>query len=221
MLLNTPENVAAVTWLREIVQKEYVPEIAFAGGWQEEEAFKDASAASFPTGLFGYRYVNPLTAPDGTKYEKGNSEDMLDAIADGKVILRPWPHAEGQVSGCQNATAAFVIPVGAQNPEGAHAYINWLMEDADNNVEYVLGPGAGFPTNTAMLEHPDLQIPFYQEAAIAFETSVCKPAYGTLENPAEAKVLIMNAVYKLIKEDPTLDIAETLQAAQDEYNANN
>ena len=36
--LNTPENVAAVAWLRHMVQKGYVPEIAFAGGFQEEEA---------------------------------------------------------------------------------------------------------------------------------------------------------------------------------------
>jgi ABC-type glycerol-3-phosphate transport system substrate-binding protein len=61
--LNTPENVAAVTWLREMVQKGYVPEIAFAGGFQEEQAFMDSSAGAFPTGLFGYRYLNPSRRP--------------------------------------------------------------------------------------------------------------------------------------------------------------
>jgi len=60
MLLNTPENIAAIEFLRTIVANEYVPEIAFAGGFQEEEAFKDASAGSFPTGLFGYRYVRRM-----------------------------------------------------------------------------------------------------------------------------------------------------------------
>ena len=34
--LNRPENVAAIAWLREMVQKGYVPEIAFAGDFQEE-----------------------------------------------------------------------------------------------------------------------------------------------------------------------------------------
>ena len=68
--LNTPENVAAVAWLREMVQKGYVPEIAFAGGFQEEQAFMDGSAGTFPTGLFGYRYLNPLTAPSGTRYKE-------------------------------------------------------------------------------------------------------------------------------------------------------
>jgi multiple sugar transport system substrate-binding protein len=31
----------------------------------------------------------------------------------------------------------------------------------------------------------------------------------------------MNVIYKLVKEDPTLDIATELQEASDEYNAGN
>ena len=75
----------------------------------EEEAFKDSSAGSFPTGLFGYRYVNPLTAPSGTKYEKGNAEDMLDAIAAGDVVLSPYFAAEGQQPGCGIEVAGFGV----------------------------------------------------------------------------------------------------------------
>ncbi len=47
------------------------------------------------------------------------------------------------------------------------------------------------------------------------------PWQGTLERPNEAQEIIMNAIYKLIKEDPTLDIYTELTAAQEEYNANN
>ena len=72
--LNTPENVAAIAWLREMVQKGYVPEIAFAGGFQEEQAFMDSSAGAFPTGLFGYRYLNPLTAPERHEVRKEKRE---------------------------------------------------------------------------------------------------------------------------------------------------
>ena len=102
-----PENIDAIEFLREIIAQGYVPEIAFAGGFQEEEAFKDASSASFPTGLFGYRYVNPLTAPDGTEYSKGNQEDMLDAIDDGQVVLRPFISANGATPGCGVDIAGF------------------------------------------------------------------------------------------------------------------
>ncbi|RMF00628.1 MAG: extracellular solute-binding protein, partial [Chloroflexi bacterium] len=144
MLLNTPENIAAIEFLREIVAKGYVPEIAFAGGFQEEEAFKDASAGSFPTGLFGYRYVNPLSAPNGTKYDKGSAEDMLDAIAAGDVMLVPFISVEGHKPGCGVDVAGFVIPVGAKHPEAAHDYINWIMSP-EQNAAWVQGPGGGFP----------------------------------------------------------------------------
>lgn len=220
MTLNTPENVAAVEFLRTLVQSGYVPEIAFAGGFQEEEAFKNASAGSFPTGLFGYRYVNPLTAPNGNEYTKGNEEDMLDAIAAGDVILAPFAAAEGQSPGCGTSVSGFGIPVGAKNREAAQDYINWIMEPAQN-ADWVLRPGGGFPVLQTTQASEQFQTPFYQQAAEAIGQSACRPWYGSLERTAEAQKLGMAAIYKLIKEDPTADIATELQSAQDEYNASN
>jgi multiple sugar transport system substrate-binding protein len=220
MLLNTPENVAAIEFLREIIANEYVPEIAFAGGFQEEEAFKDSSAGSFPTGLFGYRYVNPLTAPDGTAYDKGNSEDMLDAIAAGDVVLRPFLSVDGQQPGCGIDVAGFVMPVGAKNPEAAYDYINWIMSP-EQNAEWVQGPGGGFPVLKPTQSDELFQIPFYKEAAEALGQSACSPWYGSLQRPNEAQELVMAAIYKVIKEDPSADIAAVLTQAQEEYNASN
>jgi len=221
MLLNRPENVAALEFLRETIEEGYNPDTVFAGGFVEEDSFKDSSAAAIPTGLFGYRYINPLTAPDGTKYEKGNENDMLDAIADGQVIMRPMFAPEGLTPGCNIDLQGFGIPVGAENLEGAYDFINWIMSDPDIYLDYVLGPGAGFPTLTSVISHPKMQNPFYQQAAIAVSGSVCRNWSGTLERPAEASEAIMNAIYKLIKEEPTLDIATELQKVQDEYNSNN
>ena len=220
MLLNTPENVAAIEFLRDIVAQGYVPEIAFAGGFQEEEAFKDSSAGSFPTGLFGYRYVNPLTAPDGTAYDKGSAEDMLDAIEAGDVVLRPFLSVDGQDPGCGIDVGGFVIPVGAKNPEGAYEYINWIMSP-EQNAEWVQGPGGGFPVLKATQEHEIFQVPFYKEAAAAVGASACNPWYGSLQRPNEAQELVMATIYKLIKEDPSADIAAELTQTQEEYNANN
>jgi multiple sugar transport system substrate-binding protein len=218
MLLNTPENVAAIEWLREMVQKGYVPEIAFAGGFQEEEAFKDASAAAFPTGLFGYRYINPLTAPDGAKYETKTEQDMLDAIAAGDVVLKPMVAPEGKKPGCDIGAPAFYIPVGAKNVEAAHDYINWLFTP-EQNPAYVLGPGAGFPVLVSLRSSPEYQTPFYKQAAEAVAASECRPSFGSLMDPAAAHKTIMDVVYKLIKQDPTADIATELQKAQDEFNS--
>jgi multiple sugar transport system substrate-binding protein len=218
MRLNTPENIAAIEFLRTLVTEGYVPEIAFAGQFQEEEAFKDASAGSFPTGIFGYRYVNPLTAPDGTKYEKRNEEDMLDAIAAGDVYLAPSFAAEGHEPGCGTGVSAFAIPNGAQNVEAAHDYINWIMSE-EQNADWVLGPGGGFPTLKATQAEEHFQTAFYQQAAEVVAASACTPWYGSLERRDEAKKLVMTTVYKLIKEDPTADIATALTEAEEEYNA--
>jgi len=220
MLLNTPENIAAIEFLREIVANGYVPEIAFAGGFQEEEAFKDSSAGSFPTGLFGYRYVNPLSAPNGTKYEKGNQEDMLDAIAGGDVILSAFVAPEGKTPACGIEVNGFGMPVGAKNPEAAYDYLNWIFS-SEQNAKYVLEPGGGFPTLKTTQADPLFQTPFYQEAAQALEQSDCRPWWGSLERVEEAQKLVMATVFKLIKEDPSADIAEALTSTQEEYNAGN
>jgi len=221
MLLNTPENVAAITFLRETVQKGYNPDTVFAGGFIEEDSFKDSSAAAFPTGLFGYRYVNPLTAPDGTKFEKGNEQDMIDAIAAGKVVLAPMFAPEGKTPSCGLDGMSVGIPVGAPNLDAAYDFINWLMTDQDQFVKYVVSAGGGFPALISAQKHPDLQTPFYKQAADAINASKCKMAIKNMSRPDEAAETIMNAIYKLIKDDPKADIPTVLQQAQDEYNAGN
>jgi ABC-type glycerol-3-phosphate transport system substrate-binding protein len=220
MLLNTPENVAAIEFLREIVAKGYVPEVTFAGGFQEEEPFKDGSAGSLPSGLNGYRYLNPLTAPNGTEYGKGSEEDVLDAVAAGDLLLSPYLAAGGSQPGCNTDVAGFVIPVGAKNMEAAYDYINWLMEP-EQNAEWVLGPGGGFPVLKVTLSQEQFDAPFYQQAAEAVAASSCRPWYGSLERTSEAQLLIMTTVYKLIKEDPSADIAAELTQTEVEYNAGN
>jgi multiple sugar transport system substrate-binding protein len=218
LYLTSPETVAAIEFLRTTVANEYNPETVWAGGFIEEDSFKDASAAAIPTGLFGYRYINPLTAPDGTEYAKGSAEDMLDAIAAGDVILDHMFAPEGQTPGCGNDVNGLSIPVGAQNVEAAYDFINWLMTP-DQNAAVVLGPGAGFPANLATLDHPDLDLPFYRAAEAALEGSVCTPWYGSLDRVDEAREIIANVIYKLIKEDPTADILTELTQAEEAYNA--
>ena len=218
LYLTSPETLAAAEFWRMTVAEGYNPETVFAGGFVEEDSFKDASAASIPTGLFGYRYINPLTAPDGTEYSKGSADDMLDAIADGKVILAPMFTAEGETPGCGAGIQGLSIPVGAKNVEAAYDYINWIMTQ-EQNPAFVLGPGAGFPANTAMLDTPELDLPFYLAAEEALKDSICTPPYGSLTRWEEAQEIIMNAFYKVVKEDPTADILTVFTEAEEAYNA--
>jgi multiple sugar transport system substrate-binding protein len=221
MLLNSPENVAAVEFMRKAAVEGWTTEVSFAGGFQEEEAFKDASAASIPTGIFGYRYIRPLTAPNGNTYTTETEQDMLDAIEAGDVMLTPFLAAEGEEPGCGLAASVLVMPVGAKNPEAAYDYINWLMSEPEQNADWVIRGAAGLPVLQTTYDQPEFQTKFYQEARETVEASACRPWQGSLERTAEAQPLIMNAVYKLVKEDPTADIATVLQEAQDEYNAQN
>ena len=144
----------------------------------------------------------------------------VDAIAAGDVILTPFLSVEGQTPGCNVEVSGFVIPVGAKNPEAAHDYINWIMS-AEQNADWVLRPGGGFPTLMSTQADESFQSPFYQQAAEAVGSSACRPWWGSLERPQEAQKLAMTAIYKLIKEDLSADIADVLTQAQEEYNGNN
>jgi multiple sugar transport system substrate-binding protein len=195
--------------------------VTFAGGFMEEEPFKDASAASIPTGIFGYRYIRPLTAPNGNQYTTETEQDMLDAIEAGDVILAPFVAPEGQKPGCGLQVSVLYIPTGAENVDAAQDYITWLMTDPEQNVDWVTRAGSGIPALGATYNRPEFGSNFHQQAKAVVDASACRPVFGSLDRWDEAKVLIMNAVYKLVKEDPTADIAAELQKAQDEYNAGN
>jgi multiple sugar transport system substrate-binding protein len=217
MLLNTPENSAAIQFMREVVAKGYVTEASFAGNFQEEVAFKNATAASFATGMNAYLFLNTLQAPNGTKYAKGNLNDFLDAIAAGDAFLAPFPAPAGKTPGCNLAASGLIVPTGSKNIEGAREFINWIMT-AQQNPKYVLGAVGGFPALKASLADPSFQTPYFKQSAQVMSASNCRPWYGTLTKPAVAQPIIMTVLYKLIKEDPTADIAVALAKAQDEYN---
>ena len=80
---------------------------------------------------------------------------------------------------------------------------------------------AGIPGLLTTFDQPEFQSNFYKQAKGVVEASECRPWQGSLTRTEEAKPLIMNAIYKLVKEDPEADIAEVLQQAADEYNAGN
>lgn len=219
LLLNTPENVAAIAFIRETVVKGYAPDAVFAGGFVEEDTFKDASAAAFVTGLMGFRYINPLTAPDGTQFSTATEQDMYDAIAAGQVKLAPMFAPAGKTPGCNIDVQGIGIPVGAENVQGAYDFIDWIMSDNARYTKYVMGPGGGAPALVSAQSQPEFQTPFYQQASAAINASKCSLAVKNLDRPDQAAELIMNTIYKLIKEDQNADIATELQKAQDEYNS--
>lgn len=219
MRLNTPENIAAIEFMRAIVANGYSPEAVFVGNFEEEAAFKTAAAGAFPTGHYiAYNYLNPLTAPNGNTYDTATAQDMEAAVAAGDVAIAPFVAPAGQMPGCHQDVFGFVIPQGAPNVEGAYAYINWIMDPA-NGVDWVLSAGGGVPTSATMRSDPAFHTPVFQQGLDAAAASACRPWYGSLLHIPEAKKIISTTLFDLIKGNPTADIAATLAAAEAEYNS--
>jgi multiple sugar transport system substrate-binding protein len=212
--LNTPENIRAIEFMRDVVNRGLNSESVFAGNFEEEEAFKQGVAGAFPTGFFiAVRYLNPLTSPAGTEY--ANIEAAFDADAIG---LAPFVSPEGNTPGCALDVFGFVVPRTATNLDGAKAYINWVMDPA-NTVDWIVNAGGGFPTSTSLRAEPTFQTNLYKAAQEVSEASNCKPWYGSLRRIPEAKKIITNTIYDLIKARPDADIATELAKADAEYKA--
>lgn len=221
MRLNTPENIAAVEFMRQVVADGYSPEAAFVGNFEEEASFKDGLAGAFPTGFYvGYQYLNPLKSPSGQEFNTISAQDMEDAVDAGAMKLAPLFAPSGQLPGCHMDVFGFVIPNGAKNVEGAKAYIDWIMEQ-DNAVQWVLRAGGGVPVAEGVRSDPAFQTEIFQQAADAMAASDCKPWYGSLTRIPEAKKIISTVMFDLLKGNPTADIASALTSAEAEYNSNN
>jgi multiple sugar transport system substrate-binding protein len=218
MVLNRAENIAAIEFMREVVKQGYSSESVFVGNFEEEAVFKTSEAGAFPTGFFvAYNYLNPLTSPKGTEYSSATAKDMEEAVAAGEIKIAPLFAPEGKQPGCHVDVFGFVIPNGAKNVDGAKAYINWVMETA-NNVEWVTSAGGGIPAQKKIRIDATFQTEIYKQGAAAAAASVCKPWYGSLLKIPEAKKIITTTIFDLIKTNPEADIAAALTAAQDEYN---
>ena len=83
--LNTPENIKAVEFLRDVVKQGLASESVFAGNFEEEEAFKQGKAGAFPTSFFiAVRYLNPLKSAGGKDYQ-----DIEAAVTRARSNWRP------------------------------------------------------------------------------------------------------------------------------------
>lgn len=221
MRLNTPENIAAIEYMREIVANGYSPEAAFVGSFEEEASFKDGLAGSFPTGFYvGYQYLNPLKSPSGQEFNTISAQDMEDAVNAGVMGLAPIFAPEGVTPGCHMDVFGFVIPNGARNIEGAKAYIDWIMQE-ERAVQWVLRAGGGVPVASGVREDAAFQTEIFKQAAAALDASDCKPWYGSLSRIPEAKKIITETMFDLLKGNPNADIAAALAAAEAEYNSGN
>lgn len=203
---------AVVEWAREMFAANLVPAVALAPGFDDETPFANGEAAAFLAGSWSYVYLNPLTAPDGTKFDF-KSESIAKANDAGALGFAPPLAWEGGKPAMMITGTAYGIPIGAKNVAGAKAWIDWQMSAAQN-AKFAAAYG-GIPTLNEALKDAAFQTGYWKAIAANLTT------YG--ENPPalvdydKGVAALTNTINRLLL-DPKLDIMKELQAAQDNYN---
>ena len=209
----SPEAATAVQFVRDLFTNKYAPDVALATGFDDEEPFKRGDAVAFMAGSWSYVYLNPLTAPDGTKFDKG-APSVQAAFDAGKLDFAPPLSKEGSKPVSFTTSTGWAIPKGAANLAEAEAFINFEMTSARDS-KYALAYGA-LPSLLSSLPDPGFQTPYWQAVA-KYLSDYGQPAPSLVEYD-KGLTLLSDALNKLMA-DPTKDIATELKASQDEYNA--
>jgi multiple sugar transport system substrate-binding protein len=206
------KTAAVVQWARDLFNGQYAPQVDLATSFDDETPFTKADAASFLAGSWSYVYLNPLIAPDGTKFDKDSAsvQAAFDAGKMGFAAPLAWQggHPVSMLSG-----TAYGIPVGSKNVEAAKAFINYAMQ-TQQNADFAVAYGA-LPTMTSSLADPRLNTGYWK--AIADNQSKYGTVHPFLTDYDKGITALTDAINKLVA-DPKADIMQTLQAAQDNYN---
>jgi multiple sugar transport system substrate-binding protein len=209
----SPQTVEALKFVRELFINKYAPEVALAPGFDDEQPFMRGDAAGFLAGSWSYVYLNPLTAPDGTKFDK-ESASVEEAFKAGKLgFAPPLAAPKGKPVVFSNMTG-WAIPVGAVHIDAAKAFINFQMT-TERNAAYAVAYGA-LRSMTSAMTAKEFQTPYWQ-AVEKYQQEYALPAPGLIEYD-KGMQLLADTIVKLMT-NPSKDIAKELQAAQDEYNA--
>lgn len=208
-----PQTETAIKFVRDLFVNKYAPEVALAPGFDDEEPFKNSDAAAFMAGSWSYVYLNPLVAPDGTKFDKG-ADSVSAAFAAGKLdFAAPLAAPDGKPVAFSVVTG-LAIPKNAVNVDAAKAFIDFQMT-SERNAAFATAYGA-LPSMVPALYNPAFQTPYWQAVAkYQKEYAQTSPAFIEYD---KAVTLLGDTINKLMS-DPSKDIHKELQAAQDEYNA--
>lgn len=205
--------VKAISFVRDLFVNKNAPEVALAPGFDDEEPYKRGDAAGFLAGSWSYVYLNPLTAPDGTVFDKG-AESVEAAFDAGKMGFAEPLAAPGGKPVAFAVSTGWAIPKGAVNVDAAKAFIDAQMTTKSNR-DFAVAYGA-LPSLTSALADDAFQTPYWKAVA-QIQKDYALPA-PSLSDYDKGLTLLGDTINKLIT-NPSLDIMKELQAAQDEFNA--
>lgn len=202
-----------VEWGRTIFSEKLAPEVALAPGFDDETPFMNGDAAGFLAGSWSYVYLNPLVAPDGTKFDFKDAS-VAKAAEAGKLGFAPPLAWEGGKPALMVTGTAYAIPVGAKNAKLAQAWIDFQL-GAGENAKFASAYG-GIPTLNEALKDAAFQTPYWK--AIATNLTTYANNAPALTDYDKGIAALTDTINKLLV-DPSLDIMKELQTSQDNYNA--
>jgi multiple sugar transport system substrate-binding protein len=190
------ENVAVVEWMRELLAKGYVPETSFTGDFTAGETpWVDGTAAGVRGGSWSYLFIPGLQ----DKYEAGETAlGLAPAFNDGPNYV--FLVGEG-----------WAVTNGAQNVDGALAWINFFMQP-----ETLVGWASnhyGIPTIGSAFEGEAFAGEFYQQTAENLSTN------GIFIEPSPCYVEALTKLSEMLQDlmlDSGMDASKALKESQDE-----
>jgi multiple sugar transport system substrate-binding protein len=207
-----PGTVKVIEFVRTLFKEKYAPEVALATGFDYENAFKNADAGALLAGSWSYAFLNPLTAPDGTKFDNG-PDSVSNAAKAGKLGYAPPLVFPGGKPASQANITGWAIPVGSQNVEGAKAFINYLMQ---TKVDAAFGVGFGAMPAMLSARAEDVFKGDYWKTVADIQEKYSVPL-PFLVDYDKGMLALADTFTKLVSQ-PNLDPMKELQAAQDNYN---
>ena len=192
----TPEVVEVVEWGREMLGNEYIPEVAVTGDFADAEApWMDGSAASFRGGSWSAIFVPGL-------------QDGVDA---GDVGVTGGLSFNGGDPYVFLVSEGWAIPTGAENPEGARAWLGGYMQP--EFLAKWAESQYGIPTTQAAYDSGQFDSAFYSQVDEVLSTQ----GLYMQQSPYYVESLDALAIaWQELLLDPELDALEHLQEAQDE-----
>lgn len=195
-------TVTVVRWMRELLAKGYVPETNFTGDFAAaEQPFVDGTAVGLRGGSWSAQFVPPL----------------VEGVPSGKVVVGAAPSINGGPGYVTLYGQGWAVPEGAKNPEGAAAFLEYMMTPANQAqwaaAAYRIPTNAEAFSNPAFAEVFDSNRAFY--TAIQELTDSSGLALPTSPCYTEAMSRLGETLQTLMLE-PNLDPMATLEAAQTE-----
>lgn len=192
----TTQTVEILEFGRELVTNGYVPEATFTGDLVTAEIpWSENQTGSFRGGTWSVLFI------DGLNEQLGNGDvDITGGISFNGNEPTIFLNSEN-----------WVVPEGAQNPQAATIWIRNFMEP-----EFLASwcqASFGLPTLSTALETANFDSPFYTEVAELINQQ------GKIIEQSPYYQESLNALATAIQEimlDPSIDIMEHIQQAQDE-----